>query len=46
MLPQWVTFGEIPSEMRDPDTYVLVGLIWLGIAVAGVAAATWVLRGF
>lgn len=46
MLPQWVTFGEIPPEMRDPDTYVLVALIWVGLGVLGVASVTWLLRAF
>lgn len=38
MAPRWMTFGEIPPEMREPDTYVLVAMAWVGLlGLAGLA---------
>ena len=41
MLPRWVTFGEVPPEMREPDTYVLVGMAWAGIGILTALAVAW-----
>ena len=43
-MPRWVTFGEIAPEMREPDTYVLVAMTWVGILGLAALLARWIFQ--